>query len=127
MMDQVSKYNSRGLETEFIGAAQTSVEKRDRVMRGEIQLVFVTPETIIGNARFRNMLLNPTYREKLICVAVDEAHRVKLWGGVFRPQFAEIGVLRSIIPSASPARAFNIGYARARVVTDYRKESGLRD
>ena len=47
MMDQVSKYNSRGLETEFIGAAQTSVEKRDRVMRGEIQLVFVTPETII--------------------------------------------------------------------------------
>ena len=100
MMDQVSKYNSRGLETEFIGAAQTSVEKRDRVMRGEIQLVFVTPETIIGNARFRNMLLSPTYREKLICVAVDEAHCVKLWGGVFRPQFAEIGVLRSIIPSA---------------------------
>ena len=39
------------------------------------------------------------YKEKLVCIALYEAHCIKVWGAKFRPTFAEIGNLRSIIPS----------------------------
>ena len=44
-------------------------------------------------------MLSSVYKEKLVCIAVDEAHCIKVWGAEFRPTFAEIGNLRSIIPS----------------------------
>ena len=48
---------------------------------------------------YRNMFLSPAYKERLVTVAVDEAHCVKKWGDEFRTVFAHIGELRSIIPS----------------------------
>ena len=42
--------------------------------------------------------MSPIYKEMLVCVAVDEAHCVKLWGAQFRLAFSQIGDLRSIIP-----------------------------
>ena len=44
-------------------------------------------------------MLSSVYKEKLVCIAVNEAHCIKVWGAEFRPTFAEIGNLRSIIPS----------------------------
>ena len=43
------------------------------------------------------MLLSPVYKEKLVAVAVDEAHVVKGWGEKFRTAFSEIGKLRSLM------------------------------
>ncbi len=99
MIDQTTKYNSCGLKTEFIGSAPTSSSSKSSVLRGECQLVFASPETIIENSTYRNMLMSPKYKEKLVCLAIDEAHCVKIWGEKFRPTFSEIGDLRSIIPS----------------------------
>lgn len=99
MMDQVAKYKLCGLKAEYVGSTQTSVESKRKVLNGEVQLVFVTPETIVENPTYRNMLLSSIYKQKLVCVAVDEAHCVKVWGAEFRPTFAEIGDLRSVIPS----------------------------
>ena len=45
------------------------------------------------------MLLSRPYSERLVALAVDEAHCVKLWGDEFRKAFAQIGDLRSIIPT----------------------------
>lgn len=99
MMDQSTKYNSCGLKAEFIGSTQTNALSKSKVLKGEVQLVFATPEVIIQNTTYRNMLLSPHYKERLVCVAVDEAHCVKVWGEQFRPTFSQIGDLRSIIPS----------------------------
>jgi len=49
MMDRCCKYGSKGLQTEFIGQSQTDLGARDRILRGEVQLIYVTPETIIEN------------------------------------------------------------------------------
>ena len=46
MMEQVSKFRSSGLTTEFVGSAQTSSSACKRVVRGEVQLVFITPESL---------------------------------------------------------------------------------
>ena len=93
MMDQQAKYSPRGLKVEFVGEAQTDLSCKERVLSGEVQLVFITPENIIENKVYREMLLSSVYQENLVALAVDEAHCVKSWGDQFR-SFARIGDLR---------------------------------
>lgn len=99
MMDQRSKFAKYGLSTEFVGEAQTDKSVSRRVLNGEVQLVFITPENVVENQLYRSMLLSKTYKEKMVALVVDEAHCIKLWGDEFRKAFSEIGNLRSVIPS----------------------------
>lgn len=46
---------------------------------GEYQLVFISPESIISNLYWREMLRTPVYQENLVAFAVDEAHCVSKW------------------------------------------------
>jgi len=99
MMDQTAKFSPRGLATDFVGEAQMDSEATKRVLSGLAQLVFISPENIITNSCYRNMLMTARYRDKLVALAVDEAHCVRKWGDKFRVAFAKIGELRSLIPS----------------------------
>ena len=98
MLDQKAKYSPRGLNVDFVGETQTDVSCKRRVLKGEVQLVFITPENIIENRTYRDMLLLPVYQEKLVALVIDEAHCVKTWGDQFRRSFTRIGDLRSILP-----------------------------
>ena len=51
MMDQCTKFVSRGISAEFIGEAQTSKDAIKRVLSGQAQLVFATPESLVENER----------------------------------------------------------------------------
>ncbi len=97
MMDQKEKYASRGLTVECVGEAQTDAGAVRKILNGEVQLVFISPERIISKGIFRNMLLSPAYAKNLVAIVVDEAHCVKTWGDEFRVAFSEIGDLRSLI------------------------------
>ena len=99
MMDQQSKFASLGLLVEYVGESQNDKSVIQRVLHGQVQLVYITPENIMDNPMYRNMLLSNIYREKLVGLIVDEAHCVKLWGDQFRISFSKIGNLRSIVPS----------------------------
>lgn len=99
MMDQRAKYTPFGLNVEFIGEAADR-SAHEKVIKGEIQLVFITPESIISKAVYRDMLMSPKYQDKLVALTVDEAHCVKTWGDQFRKTFAMIGELRSLIPTS---------------------------
>jgi bloom syndrome protein len=48
---------------------------------------------------YRNMILSPVYKEKLVGMVIDEAHCVKTWGDSFRIAYALLGDVRSILPS----------------------------
>ena len=98
MMEQRSKFVPRGLNAEFVGEEQTDKSIIQRVIKGKVQLVFISPESILNNPMFRNMLHSQHYRNKLVALAIDEAHCVKTWGEEFRIAFAHIGELRSLIP-----------------------------
>ena len=97
MVDQQAKFSLRGLKTEFVGEAQLNKEAEERVLRGEVQLVYISPESILSNFKFRRMLTSSVYMDNLVALVVDEAHCVKTWGDTFRYIFAEIGTLRSLI------------------------------
>ena len=98
-MDQTSKFSPQGIATDFVGEAQMDSEATRRVLRGLTQLVFISPESIIINPCFRNMLMSARYKDKLVALAVDEAHCVCNWGDEFRVAFWKIGDLRSLLPT----------------------------
>ena len=98
MMDQRNKYAPKGISTDFVGGEQVDPDVREKVLKGKVQLVFITPESIIRNDTYRNMLLSAAYQENMVALVVDEAHCIKTWGTKFRTTFSEIGTLRSLIP-----------------------------
>ena len=66
MMDQQSKFTSLGLLVEYIGESQHDKSVIQRVLHGQVQLMYITPENIMDNPMYRNMLLSNIYREKLV-------------------------------------------------------------
>ncbi|XP_065898784.1 ATP-dependent DNA helicase RecQ-like [Dysidea avara] len=79
MIDQKGKFLQRGLKVEFVGEAQTDENATMDVLNGDVQLVYISPESLLLNRRYRNMLTTPTYQQKLKALVVDEAHCVKFW------------------------------------------------
>ena len=78
-MDQKNKFVPKGIKAEYVGEAQNDVDAITTVLHGQIQLLFISPESILLNPRYRNMLLSKTYKENLVALVVDEAHCVKTW------------------------------------------------
>ena len=57
------------------------------MLNGKVQLIFITPENIIENSMFRNMLLSKTFKEKLVPLVVDEVHCIKKMGRPIQESF----------------------------------------
>ena len=58
MMDQTSKYSPKGLSTEFVGEAQTDSDAIRRALKGQVQLLYISPESILVNDHYRNSSLS---------------------------------------------------------------------
>ena len=100
MIDQQQKFAPSVLKAEYVGEAHTDTTVKERIVKGEVQLVFITPENLITNKTFREMLLSPPYQKNLVALVVVEAYCVITWGDEFRKAFSQIGDLRSLLPSS---------------------------
>ena len=78
MQDQVAKFTNRGMTAVYVGSECCS-SLVDRVTNGEVQLTYMSPETILSIPNWREMFRNKHYQENLICLAVDEAHLIDKW------------------------------------------------
>ena len=76
MMDQVRKYYDQGLTTKFVGEAQEDWSVTARVLDGEYQLLYISPEALLRNRLWKEMLCITKYRDNLVVPVVDEAHCV---------------------------------------------------
>ena len=79
MMDQRDKFTKLGISAEFIAEEWSDVETVKGVKEGKHQLVFISPESMLANDQWREVLLSDVYQSKLVCVAIDEAHCVPKW------------------------------------------------
>lgn len=79
MMEQKAKFTHQGLAVEFVGEVQNDPLCMQHVMEGKIQLLYVSPESILGNPQWREMLLSEVYQANLVAVVVDEAHCKAQW------------------------------------------------
>ena len=76
MVDQHAKFTACGLKTEYVGEVHYDCTVKDRILKGDVQLVYISPESLLDNIKFRNMLLSAPYKENLVALVVDEAHCV---------------------------------------------------
>ena len=51
----------------------------ERVLNGEIALIYISPESLLANVKYREMLRSPVYQSNLVGFVVDEAHTVIRW------------------------------------------------
>ena len=79
MVDQRDKFDKKGILAEFVGQAQDDAAAVSAVVNGDVQLVYTSPESLLCNPKFRNMLLSEKYKKNLRALVVDEAHCIKLW------------------------------------------------
>ena len=49
------------------------------VKEGKVQLLYISPESLLNNSEWRDMLQSDIYRENLVAFMVDKAHYVKQW------------------------------------------------
>ena len=73
---QVRIFSSKGLNAAYI-SGEAIDDLKDRVCRGEYQLVFITPEMIIIHKRWRKVIDGDIYTERLKAFVIEEAHCVK--------------------------------------------------
>jgi len=73
----------------------------NEALSGKYGLVIVSPEMLTSD-RFKPLLTDPKFRNRLRLVFIDECHLVEEQGADFRPRYKEIGQLRHRLPSSVP-------------------------
>ena len=125
MKDQVDTLVGNGVPAAFLNSSLPA-EERSRVTagvrEGRYRLLYVSPERLVGEGGegFQSWLA----RCNLSFIAVDEAHCVSQWGHDFRPEYRQLGQLRSRFPNVS-LHAYT-ATATARVRNDIAAQLGLR-
>ncbi|KAL5483863.1 hypothetical protein EMCRGX_G020281 [Ephydatia muelleri] len=100
MKDQVTTaLNSKGVSAAYISSETDDRAQCEAILRGEVQIVFIGPESLLQNTTWREMLKTPVYKSNLVAFVVDEVHCVPKWGDFFRQEFRNLGAVRSLIPS----------------------------
>jgi len=77
MKDQVRQMTERNVKAVYVGEIDDATETE--VCEGQFQLVYLSPEALLTNSTWRDMLQSPVYQSNLVALVVDEAHCVKKW------------------------------------------------
>ncbi len=126
MKDQVDGLNASGVPAARLDSSMTAAERQstlDGLRESRFRLLYVSPERLVGEygEGFQQQLARWGVR----FVAIDEAHCISHWGHDFRPEYRQLGGLRSTFPGVS-IHAFT-ATATARVRDDIVTQLGLRD
>ena len=76
MVDQCVSLAEKGISAAYINHEQQNQEVKEDVVAGKYRFVYISPESILGVPRFRDMLLTHPYQERLVGIVVYEAHCV---------------------------------------------------
>ena len=75
MKDQAQGFSKLGIKAGYVRGPAS----RESIVQGEYDVIFISPESLLTNRKWREMIKNDVYRKKLIAFIVDEAHCVKTW------------------------------------------------
>lgn len=96
MADQVGALSDAGVKAAYINSTLAWPEVADikrRAAAGDVDILYVAPERLVLESTLQFL---STVRLSLF--AIDEAHCVSMWGHDFRPEYAQLSVLRERWP-----------------------------
>lgn len=96
MKDQVGALLLNGIPAAYINSTQGGREQRDiedDARSGKLKLLYVSPEKLLTEPFF-----NFLSRVNVSLFAIDEAHCISSWGHDFRPEYAQLNVLKERYP-----------------------------
>jgi bloom syndrome protein len=132
MQDQVDHLKALRIHAvAFSGEA--SKEYKDSIMamfeercpENFVELLYVTPEMVNLNPRFRRGMETLHEKKKLARIVIDEAHCVSQWGHDFRPDYKELGRVRQQFPGV-PLMALT-ATATENVIVDIKHSLGMKN
>ena len=78
MKDQVSDLTERHIRAVFVTTdLEESVETA--VLNGKFSIVYISPELLLRQVKWREMLRSSVFQKNLVGFVIDEAHCVKKW------------------------------------------------
>ena len=97
MHDQVQALKANGVPAEYLnssltGQQQSAIERR--VNDGSLKLLYISPEKL-----FTQGYLDWIKSLNISLFAIDESHCVSTWGHDFRPEYAQLHVLKQAFPN----------------------------
>ncbi|XP_057510930.1 ATP-dependent DNA helicase Q-like 2 isoform X3 [Actinidia eriantha] len=66
---------------------------------GDLKILYVTPEKISKSKRFMSKLEKCHHGGRLSLISIDEAHCCSQWGHDFRPDYKNLGILKTQFPN----------------------------
>lgn len=96
MKDQVDALTANGVAAALYNSSLKEAEARQVLARlhgGQLDLLYVSPERLMSDA-----FLERLKGVDISLFAIDEAHCVSQWGHDFRPEYVQLGRLRSLFP-----------------------------
>jgi ATP-dependent DNA helicase RecQ len=98
MKDQVDALRNNGVEAAFLNSTQTAQEQVEvfrQIRSGKLKLLYVAPERVLQSG---NQFIDFLKSIKISLFAIDEAHCISSWGHDFRPEYMQLGRLKSYFP-----------------------------
>jgi ATP-dependent DNA helicase RecQ len=97
MKDQVEALKANGIAAAYINSSVGQSEANDiarAAVGGYLKLLYVSPEKLLSDGFLQ--FLN---RVNISLFAIDEAHCISSWGHDFRPEYTQLGALRTHFPN----------------------------
>ncbi|KAL7159725.1 hypothetical protein ABFS83_01G046900 [Erythranthe nasuta] len=103
IQDQVMGLAALGIQA-YMLTSTTSKEDEKFIYKalekgeGELKILYVTPEKISKSKRFMSKLEKCHHAGRLSLISIDEAHCCSQWGHDFRPDYRNLGILKTQFP-----------------------------
>lgn len=95
MKDQVESLRNNGIAAAALNSNNDETENlriRHACMEGKLKLLYISPEKLVAEANYFLRDIHVSF------FAIDEAHCISQWGHDFRPEYTQLGILRSLFP-----------------------------